>query len=183
CATQLFRLIPAERGRSHKNTAEAPSPTPLESILPRLPPEGQAWVNGLNRWQGQLQVVCYRSALYWVLHSKKDPASWDCHRQLTSKRKPCGAWSLRRSASNWSLKTQSRARSTTMKRSVRRRFVGFPSGTGPPSSDGWRFLWRLRGCLSASLLCQWRSIEPGLRRFPPPWSIEKQHDGLTRGDN
>jgi hypothetical protein len=31
-----------------KNNAEAPSPTSLESILPRLPPEAQAWVNGLN---------------------------------------------------------------------------------------------------------------------------------------
>jgi hypothetical protein len=35
--------------------------------------------------------------------------------------------------------------------SVRRRFVGFPNGTGPPSLHGGRFLWLLRGCLSASL--------------------------------
>jgi hypothetical protein len=31
-----------------KNTTETPSPILLESILPRLPPEGQAWLNGLN---------------------------------------------------------------------------------------------------------------------------------------
>ena len=30
------------------NTTEVPEPTSLESILPRLPPEGQAWLNGLN---------------------------------------------------------------------------------------------------------------------------------------
>jgi hypothetical protein len=36
-----------------KNTAETPGPNSLESVLPRLPPEGQAWLNGLNpfcRW-------------------------------------------------------------------------------------------------------------------------------------
>jgi hypothetical protein len=31
-----------------KNTAETPSPISLESILPHLPPDGQAWVKGLN---------------------------------------------------------------------------------------------------------------------------------------
>ena len=31
-----------------KDTTETPSPISLESILPRLPPEGQAWLNGLN---------------------------------------------------------------------------------------------------------------------------------------
>ena len=31
-----------------ENTAETPSPISLQSILPRLPPEGQAWLNGLN---------------------------------------------------------------------------------------------------------------------------------------
>jgi hypothetical protein len=30
------------------NTTETPNPISLESILPRLPPEGQAWLNGLN---------------------------------------------------------------------------------------------------------------------------------------
>lgn len=35
------------------NTTETLSPSLLDSILPRLPPEGQAWLNGLNpfcRW-------------------------------------------------------------------------------------------------------------------------------------
>jgi hypothetical protein len=35
------------------NTAETSSPISLETILSRLPPEGQAWLNGLNpfcRW-------------------------------------------------------------------------------------------------------------------------------------
>jgi hypothetical protein len=31
-----------------KDTTETPSPISLELILPRLPPEGQAWLNGLN---------------------------------------------------------------------------------------------------------------------------------------
>jgi hypothetical protein len=30
--------------------AEAPDLISLESILPRLPPEGQAWLSGLNRF-------------------------------------------------------------------------------------------------------------------------------------
>jgi hypothetical protein len=36
-----------------REPAETRSPDSLESILPRLPPEGQAWLNGLNpfcRW-------------------------------------------------------------------------------------------------------------------------------------
>jgi hypothetical protein len=43
-------LKPTEppEGAAVKNTTEAPSPNLLESILPRLPPEGQAWFNGLN---------------------------------------------------------------------------------------------------------------------------------------
>jgi len=36
------------KGADPKNTAETPIPISLESILPRLPPDGQAWVNGLN---------------------------------------------------------------------------------------------------------------------------------------
>jgi hypothetical protein len=39
--------------RPSKNTTETPSSILLESILSRLPPEGQAWLNGLNpfcRW-------------------------------------------------------------------------------------------------------------------------------------
>jgi hypothetical protein len=31
-----------------KNTTEMPSPILLESMLPLLPPEGQAWLNSLN---------------------------------------------------------------------------------------------------------------------------------------
>jgi hypothetical protein len=31
------------------NATEAPNPVSLESISARLPPEGQAWLNGLNR--------------------------------------------------------------------------------------------------------------------------------------
>ena len=33
-----------------KNATETPSPVSLESILQRLPPEGQAWLNGLNHY-------------------------------------------------------------------------------------------------------------------------------------
>ena len=33
-----------------KDTTEAPNPISPESILSRLPPEGQAWLNGLNRF-------------------------------------------------------------------------------------------------------------------------------------
>jgi len=33
-----------------ENTAETPSSISPESILPRLPPEGQAWINGLNHY-------------------------------------------------------------------------------------------------------------------------------------
>jgi hypothetical protein len=40
----------AEGFRSLENTTEVPEPTSLESILPRLPPEGQAWLNGLNHY-------------------------------------------------------------------------------------------------------------------------------------
>jgi hypothetical protein len=41
-------LKPTPEGAAVKNTTETPSPILLESILPRLPPEGQAWLNGLN---------------------------------------------------------------------------------------------------------------------------------------
>ena len=36
-----------------KNTTEPPSPNLLDSILPQLPPEGQAWLNGLNPFCGR----------------------------------------------------------------------------------------------------------------------------------
>ena len=41
------------QGAALKNAAEVPDVTSLKSTLPRLPPEGQAWFNGLNaycRW-------------------------------------------------------------------------------------------------------------------------------------
>jgi len=56
-------------------------------------------------------------------------------------------------------------------------------GTGPPSWDGWRFLWRLRGCLSAALAC-WCSIEPAhaaCRRAGCgflPWPIAVSHSPI-----
>jgi hypothetical protein len=46
----VHELFPPE-GAAVKNTTDAtetPSSILLESILPRLPPEGQAWLNGLN---------------------------------------------------------------------------------------------------------------------------------------
>ena len=33
-----------------ENTTEMPAITSLESIFPHLPPEGQAWLNGLNHY-------------------------------------------------------------------------------------------------------------------------------------
>jgi hypothetical protein len=46
----VHELFPPESA-AVKNTTDAtetPSSILLESILPRLPPEGQAWLNGLN---------------------------------------------------------------------------------------------------------------------------------------
>jgi hypothetical protein len=34
--------------KPQKDTTETHKPVSLDSILPRLPPEGQAWLNGLN---------------------------------------------------------------------------------------------------------------------------------------
>ena len=45
---ELLKPTDPPKEAALKNTAEAPSPISLESILPRLPPEGQAWLNGLN---------------------------------------------------------------------------------------------------------------------------------------
>jgi hypothetical protein len=42
-ARELF-----ESTEPQKDTTETPKPILLESILPSLPPEGQAWLNGLN---------------------------------------------------------------------------------------------------------------------------------------
>jgi hypothetical protein len=47
---ELFKPTDPPKGAALENTTEAPNPISLESILPRLPPEGQAWLNGLNRF-------------------------------------------------------------------------------------------------------------------------------------
>ena len=45
---ELFKPTDPPKEAALKNTDKTPSPISLLSILPRLPPEGQAWVNGLN---------------------------------------------------------------------------------------------------------------------------------------
>jgi hypothetical protein len=45
---ELLKPIDPPKEAALKNTAETPSFISLESVLPRLPPEGQAWFNGLN---------------------------------------------------------------------------------------------------------------------------------------
>jgi hypothetical protein len=45
---ELLKPTDPPKEATLKNTAEAPSPISLELILPRSPPEGQAWLNGLN---------------------------------------------------------------------------------------------------------------------------------------
>ena len=45
---ELFKPTDLPKEAAPKNTAETPSPISLESILSRLPPEGQTWLNGLN---------------------------------------------------------------------------------------------------------------------------------------
>ena len=45
---ELFEPTDPPKQAALKNTAETPSPNALESILARLPPEGQAWLNGLD---------------------------------------------------------------------------------------------------------------------------------------
>ena len=45
---EIFKPSEPPKEGALKSTAETPSPISLESILPRLPPEGQAWLNGLN---------------------------------------------------------------------------------------------------------------------------------------
>ncbi len=47
---ELFKPTDPPEGAALKNTTETPSPISLDSILPRLPPQGQAWLNGLNRF-------------------------------------------------------------------------------------------------------------------------------------
>jgi hypothetical protein len=45
---ELFKPTESPKEAALKNADETPIPISLESILPRLPPEGQAWLNGLN---------------------------------------------------------------------------------------------------------------------------------------
>ena len=45
--TKLAREL-FESTEPQKDTTETPKPILLQSILPSLPPEGQAWLNGLN---------------------------------------------------------------------------------------------------------------------------------------
>ena len=52
----------AREGAALKDTTEVPEPTSLDSILPRLPPEGQAWLNGLNPFCRQAVEHDLRSA-------------------------------------------------------------------------------------------------------------------------
>jgi len=47
---EVLKLTDPPKGADLKNKTEVPDLTSLESILPRLPPEGQAWLNGLNRF-------------------------------------------------------------------------------------------------------------------------------------
>jgi len=46
----LTNTTEAPNGAPLTNRIEEPNPISLESILPRLPPEGRAWLNGLNRF-------------------------------------------------------------------------------------------------------------------------------------
>jgi hypothetical protein len=45
---ELFAPTDLPEQADLNKTAETPSPSSPESILTRLPPEGQAWLNGLN---------------------------------------------------------------------------------------------------------------------------------------
>ena len=45
---ELFKPTEPQKEAELKNTTETPNSILLESILPRLPPDGQAWLNGLN---------------------------------------------------------------------------------------------------------------------------------------
>ena len=47
---ELIKPTDPPKGSALKNTSGAPNPVSLESILPRLSPEGQAWLNGLNHY-------------------------------------------------------------------------------------------------------------------------------------
>ena len=47
---ELLKPTDPPKGAPLKTATEAPALISLESILPRLPPEGQAWLSGLNRF-------------------------------------------------------------------------------------------------------------------------------------
>jgi hypothetical protein len=47
---EIFKPTDPPNEADLKNTTEVPEPASLGSILLRLPPEGQAWLNGLNHY-------------------------------------------------------------------------------------------------------------------------------------
>jgi hypothetical protein len=49
-AAAFSEKLPSQPPEGLKNATEAPNLISLESILARLSPEGQAWLNGLNRF-------------------------------------------------------------------------------------------------------------------------------------
>jgi hypothetical protein len=56
---ELFKPADPPEGAALNNTTETPSPSLLDSILPRLPPEGQAWLNGLNSFaDARSSMIC-----------------------------------------------------------------------------------------------------------------------------
>lgn len=66
----LDEIFPQPKQPALKSAAETTSPFSLESISPRLPPEGRAWLDGLNpfcreavehdlRWAGPELFVRY----------------------------------------------------------------------------------------------------------------------------
>jgi hypothetical protein len=58
----------ADRADPHKHDRSAPTSIPLESILSRLSPEGQAWLNGLNRFCRSAVECDLRSPNLFVRH-------------------------------------------------------------------------------------------------------------------
>jgi len=60
----LIKLVDElfEPTKPQKATTETHKPVSLDSILPRLPPEGQAWLNGLNLFCRQAVEHDLRSA-------------------------------------------------------------------------------------------------------------------------
>jgi hypothetical protein len=64
-----LKPINTPEGTALKNPTEAPTPVSLESILPRLPPEEQVWVNGLN-------AFCRRAVEHDLRVAGPDLVSW-----------------------------------------------------------------------------------------------------------